>query len=178
MITETSESVERRLIHQRRVTCSGFARSDGTWDIEGHLIDTVTESVELVTGTIAPGEPMHEMRLCITIDLEMRIIDAQARTLHGPYPVCGEINATYRSLIGLQIKPGFTQLVKRQFRDELGCTHLNELLPPMATAAFQLLLPIWAQMGKPFNMVGGCHALRFDGDIVRKYFPDQFRAPD
>lgn len=177
MAMNVFEAVERRQIKERRITCRGFARTDGLWDIEGHLVDTSTEPIDLPVGQVAPGAPLHEMRIRVTIDIDMNIVDLEAKTLHGPYPVCGLINEAYRSLIGVRIQAGYNQLVKGRFRNELGCTHLTELLPPMATAAFQLLLPVWGRMGRPTNVVGGCHAMRVDGDVVRLYFPDQFR-PD
>jgi len=55
---------------------------------------------------------------------------------------------------------------------------MTELLPPMASTAFQLL---WADggfegadapgSGRRTSPLGGCHALKLDGVIVRTYFP-------
>ena len=106
------------------------------------------------------------------------IHDASARTVHGPYRLCGDITASYRQLIGLRIEPGFTQTVKRMFRGVRGCSHITELLPPMATVAFQIL---WsdpdefrtanaASGPQRSSPLGGCHALRLDGEVVRLHF--------
>ena len=60
-----------------------------------------------------------------------------------------------------------------------GCTHLTELLGPMATTAYQAL---WDQLidveqqnsGKAAvrYALNGCHALNADGELVRLYFSD------
>ena len=167
----------RRQIHLRRISCAGFARDDGLWDIEGRLIDTKPEPVNLPDRRVEADEAIHEMLVCLTIDREFMIHDAWARTLHSPYRTCGAINASYAQLIGLRIQPGFTQTVKRLFRGTLGCTHLTELVPPMATTAFQAL---WNER-KPSpgpSPLDGCHALRRDGEVVRIHFPHAFAARD
>ena len=62
----------RSLLHKRSVDCYGYLRDDGLYDIEGHLIDVKTYTVEeLDRGPIPPGEPIHEMWLRLTIDNAM-----------------------------------------------------------------------------------------------------------
>lgn len=177
--------VGRRCVHTRRIVCEGFEREDGLFDIEGTLTDTKPVELNLPERVIAPGEPIHLMKVRLTIDADFVIHDADAQTLHAPYGVCGSIADSYRQLLGLRIQPGFTQIVKRKFRGALGCSHMTELLPPMATTAFQML---WSQPqtfpgaqerggGQRASPLGGCHALRLDGDVVRLYFPQHFLRP-
>ena len=60
-----------------------------------------------------------------------------------------------------------------------GCTHLVELLGPMATTAYQTLVgqrrkkpqPEDAPRRKPWHL-DTCHALASDGPIVKKDWPD------
>lgn len=167
----------RKPLHLRRISCEGFLREDGLIEIEGLLIDTKPVPLQLVNKALEAGEPIHQMRVRLTIDQERRIVDAQAWSEHTPYPDCMEVEAGYRKLIGMRIEPGFTREVKRLFRGTMGCSHMTELLPPMASTAFQVM---WAD--GDFNTVddqgsaqrtsplGGCHALRLDGQIVRTYF--------
>jgi hypothetical protein len=168
----------RKPIHLRRISCEGFEREDGLFEIEGLLIDTKPNPVELVTGRLAAGKPIHQMRVVWVIDRERTILQVRASTEHSPYPVCGEIAPAYSQLVGLRIEPGFTAAVKRMFRSVRGCSHMTELLPPMASTAFQML---WADGGfdsadaprseRRTSPLGGCHALKLDGVIVRTYFP-------
>jgi hypothetical protein len=173
----SSAGVHRRPLHLRRIHCEGFARDDGLFDIEGLLVDTKPVPLRLVNREVPAGEPIHRMRVVLTIDRTRTIVQAQAFTESSPYPDCGEIAAAYGRLVGLRIEPGFTRAVKRLFRGTLGCSHMTELLPPMASTAFQVL---WADgdyggadaqgSAQRTSPLGGCHALRLDGRIVKTYF--------
>lgn len=168
----------RRPVHLRRITCEGFVREDGLIDIEGLLVDTKPEALRLVTRDVPAGEPIHQMRVRLTVDRERRIVDAQAFSEQNPYATCSEVEAGYRRLVGMRIEPGFTRQVKRLMRGVEGCTHMTELLPPMASTLFQV---IWADgefatnegaaSGQRTSPLGGCHALRLDGHIVKTFFP-------
>ena len=169
----------RRELHLRRIVCTGFERDDGRWDIEGRLTDTRPVPLPLPEKTVAPGAAIHDMLVCLTIDRDFTIHDAWARTLAGPYRTCAEINQRYTQLIGLRIEPGFTGKVKRLFRGVLGCSHLTELLPPMATTAFQVRWSypsVGRDVAGSTTPLGGCHALRLDGEVVQRYFRQGFGA--
>lgn len=170
--------VPRKPLHLRRISCEGFQREDGLIDLEGLLIDTKPVPLKLVNREVLPSEPIHQMRARLTIDLDLHILDAHVYSEHAPYPDCAQMEANYRQLVGMRIGPGFTREVKRMFHGIQGCSHMTELMVPLASTAFQV---IWAN--KDFTMVdaqgsaqrtsplGGCHGLRMDGPIVRTYFP-------
>lgn len=179
MVAAPQSPVSRRPVHLRRISCEGYERDDGLYDIVGTLIDTKPFPIDMTEKSLAANEAIHHMTVCLTIDQERLIHDVVARTVHGPHAVCGAITESYRKLIGQRIQPGFTKTVKRLFRGDLGCTHMTELLPPMATTAFQML---WRsaddvtdaeQPERRNSPLGGCHALKLDGEIVRLHFPDQ-----
>ncbi|WP_382157987.1 DUF2889 domain-containing protein [Hydrogenophaga sp. ANAO-22] len=172
--------VTRRQVHLRRIHCEGFERDDGLFDIVGTLIDTKPFPIELEEKSVGENQPIHHMSLCLTIDRDRLIHGVEAHTVEGPHAVCGAITESYRRLIGQRIQPGFILVAKRLFRAELGCTHMTELLPPMATTAFQML---WSgaddvtdreQPEHRNSPLGGCHALKTDGEIVRLHFPEQY----
>ena len=104
------------------------------------------KSIIFNTITISDGISMgtQGMRLRMTIDRERCIVDLQAWTEASPYPDCAEIEPAYRQLIGHRIEPGFTQLVKQLFRRTAGCSHMTELLPPMASTMWPRCQ--WAQV--------------------------------
>jgi hypothetical protein len=170
--------VARRQIHQRRITCEAFEREDGLIELEGLLVDTKPVPVRLVTGkTVPPARPIHQMRVRLAVDRDGVIREARAYSEVSPYPECAGIEAAYRQLVGMRIQAGFPQAVKRLFRGIGGCTHITELIPPMATILFQVL---WADSdfvgstgrgpGERPTPVGGCHGLRLDGEVARTYF--------
>ncbi len=129
----------RKPLHMRRISCEGFQREDGLIDLEGLLIDTKPVPLNLVNRDVPPGEPIHQMRVRLTIDRELNILDACVYSEHTPYPDCAEVEAFYRQLVGLRIGPGFTREVKRMFRGTQGCSHMTELLAPLASTAFQVI---------------------------------------
>jgi len=138
---------------------------------------------------IEADEPFHEMRLRLVIDIDLNIREAIAETVHAPYTGCTDINAAYADLAGLNLGPGFMKQVRDRFGGKAGCTHLTELLGPAVTTAMQtvwhvrdqlslpraLRLPPQAFNGRPPE-VDRCHALRTDGNAVRKHYP-QFHTP-
>ncbi|HWQ39540.1 MAG TPA: DUF2889 domain-containing protein [Burkholderiales bacterium] len=176
-----SSPVARRLLHSRRVACFGYARDDGLWDIEGHLVDTKTYDLhDLDRGPTPAGQPLHEMWLRLTVDIDLNIVAVEAKTVWGPYAICGEITPNFQRLKGLAIRPGFSQKSRELLGGVEGCTHLVELLGPIATTAFQT---VYSEKVKRDRTVGGkkrpalidsCHAWASDGPVVERRFPEFF----
>lgn len=188
------DEVVRTPIHTRRVECVGYRRSDGLWDIEGRLLDTRSYDMTFYDGReLAAGGPLHQMRLTITLDQDFVIRDAAAASEHTPYPICPEIAPAYRQLIGLRLGPGFSQKVRELFKGRAGCTHLTELLGPMATTAFQTLTarkhegpdtgPESEQPGGVARtrlagrLIDACHGWRSDGEPIRVQYPERYTGP-
>jgi hypothetical protein len=164
--------------HQRSIVVRAYARSDGLWDIEGHLTDAWPEPVRAADRVLPAGEPMHAMWLRLTVDRTATIVAALAVTDAGPYgEACGTIAPDYGQLVGVQIARGYRDAVRRLFGRTAGCTHMNELAGAMGSAALQALWSAMAQdpERKPFS-IDGCHALTSSGPQVAKYFPRWFKA--
>ncbi len=169
-------STARRLVQRRSINLQVYARADGLWDIEAELIDTKTRDFELATGLRRAGQPIHHMRLTLTIDIAFHIVDIEARTLAAPYPgYCEDYGDAYRSLIGLNLLHGFSQAVRQRLHGALGCTHITELTRVLPTAAIQafageVVRPEASDGKQPFQL-DRCHALRLDGPAVLRYYP-------
>ena len=168
----------RAPVHHRHIDCRGYRREDGLFDIEGHLVDTKAYPFDNAwRGPIPPGEPLHDMWLRLTVDEELTVIEAQAETSAGPYPVCPAITPAFFKLEGLRIGPGWRRAVQARLGGVQGCTHLVELLGPLATTAFQTVYPLRAPDTagdadeRPPPHLGSCHALARDGEIVRQHHP-------
>jgi hypothetical protein len=171
-----SAPVARRPIHTRQVVCQGFRREDGLWDIEGRLVDT--KSYDFPNrdrgGVIAAGEPIHEMVVRVTIDDSLVIRQIEAVTLHAPFGICSEVAPTFAALEGVSLGPGFLKLVRHRFGGVAGCTHLIELMAPIATTAFQTLVTqVETKSGSALRerLIDSCHALSADGDVVAREWP-------
>jgi hypothetical protein len=178
-------------VHTRRIECQGFRRKDGLWDIEGTLVDTRTDEMETFgRGRIAPGEHLHEMWLRMTVDSDLRVIRIDAKTVHAPYPDCPNFPQRFGKLVGEHIGPGWTAKVRLLLGGRWGCTHLVELLGPLATTAVQTvyawraeaLADVSDSVSPPSEFINTCHALADGTEVVRRLWPDhesvQAKNPD
>ena len=190
----------RQHLHTRRVTCQGFYRDDGLWDIEGRITDEKTyDHANEWRGSLKPGDFVHDMSIRLTIDHRFTIVDVEAVTDSSPYRICGDIAPNFRKLIGLRIGAGFTRAVKERLGGVHGCTHLVELLGPVATTAFQtagsrkaneLQNAYRQKIGKPAKprdpnqpqrkpyMLDNCHTWASDSEVTRRWVPQFYTGPD
>ena len=81
------------------------------------------------------------MWLRLTIDDRLVIHAVEAATDASPYSICPAVAPHFQSLKGLRIDPGFQKQVRDLLGGTAGCTHLVELLGPVATTAFQTVFP-------------------------------------
>lgn len=183
-----SPPTQRTRFHTRHVECAGYRRADGLWDIEGRLRDTKTYDLSFYDGKqLEPGQALHEMQVRLTVDDHLHIHAAEACTLHAPFPLCPEISHAYQQLVGLSIGPGFSQKVRELFKGPGGCTHITELLGPMATTAFQTVssglrhlasqLPPEQQHGATKltpRWIDSCYGWKSDGEPVAVQFPELY----
>ena len=139
-VTSLSPAVPREAVHKRQINCNGFVRADGLYDIEAELTDHKTYDFPSdFRGTVTPDLAVHHMVLRITIDRARVIQHAEAITITGPYAICPTANAVFDNLVGLQIGPGWRRKVQAAIGGRHGCTHITELLGPVATIAYQTL---------------------------------------
>jgi hypothetical protein len=183
---------QRQHIHSRDVSCRGYRRSDGLWDIEGHLTDIKTYPFDSEhRGHIEPGDPVHGMWIRLTVDNNFTVKAIEAVIDKAPFGPCSDIVGKFQSLVGLSIGAGWTRAIRERLDGVNGCKHLSELLGPIATTAFQTIYPILfrerADKAKARGDTGGskerpalldaCHIFATDGVVVHKYWPDHYTGP-
>lgn len=187
--------VERQLIHSRDIICRGYRRTDGLWDIEGRLSDTKTYEFHTEErGTIHPGDHIHGMWLRLTVDDDFHVHGVEAVTDDSPYRACPAVAPNFQRLVGLTIGPGWTRAVKERLGGVQGCTHLVEMLGPLATVAFQTIFTLLAreraerektEAGRPLEskqtsrptLLNMCHVLSSDGEVARRHWPEFYTGP-
>lgn len=180
-----SNPAPRKLIHTRRIECKGYEREDGLWDIEANLVDTKSYAHARHHGgrERQAGEPVHNMWLRLTIDLDMVVHEAEAHTEAGPYPTCGDITPNFRKLVGLKIGPGWRRDIGLRVGGIKGCTHMVELLGPLGTTAFQATgrARQARNAGKPMTkrpyQIDACHIYKQDGPAVLERWPQFHTGP-
>lgn len=169
-------STARKELHTRQITCTGYKRDDGLWDVDAHITDTKTYAFDnAYRGSIEPGDKLHDMWIRITVDEHLLIHDFIAVTDQSPYACCPDITPIFKKLIGQKIAAGWTIRVKKLVGGLQGCTHLTDLIGPATTTIFQTMAGISKGRGsnetsKPFY-IGGCHAWASDGEQVLTHHP-------
>ena len=186
-----TEPAGRKLAHTRVVTCHGFQREDGFWDIEGRIVDKKPYGFANKDrgGRIEAGEALHDMSIRLTINAELEVIDVEAVIDASPYNYCKCVTSVAKNLVGLQIAPGWTNKSRAAMGKNRGCTHLTELLGPIATTAIQTMASERIKLesesrkhqtedrkGYKSPFIGSCHALAASSPVVEMHWPDQYQS--
>ncbi|MCW5700798.1 MAG: DUF2889 domain-containing protein [Rhodospirillales bacterium] len=175
-----TKPVSRDHIHTREIRCRGFQRQDRLWDIEGTLEDTKTYSFDNKDRNgIASGEPIHGMRIRLTVDDDLQVHAVEVATDAGPFHICGDIAEAYSELRGLKIGRGWRKDVLARLAGVHGCTHLTDLLlGPMTTTALQTVAAARSRRARSDKdgsrpaLIDSCHALAGDGPVVAREWPE------
>jgi hypothetical protein len=179
---------EREKKHRRQIDCEGFERADGLWDIDVHMTDTRTYDCTYDEyhrdGLIRAGEPVHDMWLRFTIDLDFLIHDVQAASDQTPFGICPRAADSMRDLIGLRIGGGWMKQVRERVGSDRSCTHLMDLLGQLAATAYQTLHAALEERDaerpdrdKP-PILDTCLALSSSGPVVKNLWPEFYRPPE
>ena len=180
-----SNPVPRRHLHTRKIVCEGYERDDGLFDIEARIVDTKTyETEDPYRGKRAAGMPVHDMQVRLTLDRGYVVRAIEVTTNDAPYDICPTVAPGYQKLIGARVGAGWRKAVTESVGRTKGCTHITELLMPVATVAFQTM-GNWkaerdksaAEMTKP-SYIDGCKAWASDGPVVERLFPMFYRKPE
>jgi len=179
-----SKPANRKLAHTRVVTCHGYQRDDELWDIEGRIVDTKPYRFKNQDrgGWIEADEALHDMSIRLTINLDLEVVDADAVTDESPYNYCKRVASVAQNLIGLKIAPGWTQKSKLAMGSTRGCTHLTELLGPVATTAIQTIASENFKRSEansePRNnlFINSCHTYADDSPVVKLHWPEHYRG--
>ena len=174
-----SSPAPRRHLHTRTIKCEGYEREDGLFDIEAQIIDVkAQDSEEPYRGLRKAGAHVHDMQVRLTLDRAMTVRAIEVTTNHAPYDVCPSVAPGYQALVGAKIGAGWRKAVTEAVGRTKGCTHITELLMPMATVAFQTMgnwKPGEVGAEKP-RFIDGCKAWSSEGPVVKRLFPMHYRG--
>jgi hypothetical protein len=183
-IADPPPVIGRRVLHTRRIEMTGYERDDGLYEVEGRLLDTKTTPFKMGDGsTLNPGEPLHQMWIRLVYDEQMLVHDVFSGVDFAPYGECSNAPAALQKLRGLSMKTGWSQEIRSRLGGALGCTHLTQMLQPMATTAFQTLSAIRLSRPSPLDAAGrpykidSCWTFSAAGDVVKRRWP-QFARID
>ncbi len=176
-----SSPAPRENIHTRQIECQGFRREDGLWDIEANLTDVKSYEVDRNwRGKVAPGDPIHDLWVRLTLDDDLLITAIETASDVTPYELCPTVADNFQALVGVRIAPGWNRQVKSRVGGVRGCTHIVELMSVLATVAFQTIFSLrekelTAGDKKP-PMLDTCLAWDTSGPVVKAQYPAWYKG--
>jgi hypothetical protein len=175
--------VQRREVHHRVIDMKAYAREDGLFDIEARLTDRKPFPFQR---TAAPepwpaGSALHDLTIRMTVDDQYVVCQMAAASDVTPFGICKETESTLSVLVGERIASGWAQKVKERLRGTAGCTHLMEMLIPMATTAIQGVRGLHPERrravganGEPLSL-DSCYAYARHRDVVKMAWPEHYQ---
>jgi len=184
-----SPAAPRRKFHTRNIVCDGYKRDDGLWDIEARILDTKAYAYdEPMRGRREAGDAVHDMRVRLTVDDDLLVHAIEVAMPATPYGTCQGAMPAFQALVGKRIGLGWRRAVNEAVGGTRGCTHVRELLFPMATVAFQTISG-WSEdetgdsaelernrNARPY-FIDGCKAWASDGEVVARFHPRWAKRP-
>lgn len=176
---------EREELHFRRMDMRGYRRRDGLYEVEGRLTDRKSQDFKVFSGTrVVPAhEPVHDMGVRLVFDDKFVVREVHTFTGTAPYPSCPEGGRALQTLVGVAMTSGWSKEVRSRLAGARSCTHLKEMLIPLATVAYQTLgaertnaPPQLDATGRPVK-IDSCYAYSAGGELVREHWPQFYRQP-
>ena len=175
-----AEPASRRPIHRRVIEMEAYVRDDGLHDIEARLVDRKPfPFVRMSSPVPTPaGDPLHDISIRMTVDGDYVVRDLIASSDTTPWPLCKQATDTLSVLVGERIARGWSSKVKERLRGAASCTHLMEMLIPMATTAFQGIRGLHPEQARSVNADGvpskidTCFAYGREREVVRMLWPE------
>jgi hypothetical protein len=181
-----AEPSARREIHHRIIDMRAFAREDGLYDVEAHLVDRKPFDFKRLSSPepLPAGQAVHDLWVRMTVDEDYVVRSLVASSDATPWgAICREAESTLSVLVGEKIARGWSSKVKERLRGSASCTHLMEVLIPMATTAFQGIRAMHperlrnADSAAVAGLVDTCYAYGREREVVQRLWPQHYRKP-
>lgn len=179
-----SQDDSREELHWRQIDMRAFRRKDGLYEVEGRLTDRKPHHFEPWSGggrSVPANEPIHDMGVRILFDEGLLVLDIATFSDAYPYDVCQSGGESLQGLKGLRMTGGWGKEVRERVGAERSCTHLRELLVPLATVAYQALGQVYRERplrldatGRPVK-INSCFAYADSGPLVQRLWPQFYR---
>lgn len=174
-------------LHFRRIDMRAWRRSDGLFELEGRVTDRKPFDFEPwhdAGHAVPTGEPIHDMGVRLVYDRDLCIHGVETFTEAAPYGECPDGGRALQTLVGVRMASGWNKEVRSRLGGPRACTHLMELLIPMATTAFQSLSVVNRGRvdrvdadGRPLK-IDSCYAYGAERELVRMHWPQFHRRSD
>jgi hypothetical protein len=162
-----------------------YAREDGLYDVEAHLEDRKPFDFTRLSSPqpVPAGQALHDLWVRLTVDSDFVVRSIEAASDITPWGICREAESTLSVLVGERIARGWSAKVKEQLRGASSCTHLMEMLIPLATTAMQGILALRSERNASVDANGvphkidSCYAYGRQHEVVMRLWPQHYRPP-
>lgn len=178
-----SPTQARRELHQRALDMRTYQREDGLYEVEARLVDRKPFAFKRESSPqpVPAGAALHDLCLRITLDDDYVVRQIEAASEVTPWAICRQAETTLLVLVGERIARGWSTKVKERLRGAAGCTHLMEMLIPMATTALQGIRGIHLERTRAVDAQGvplkidSCYAYGRQREVVKMLWPEHHR---
>jgi Protein of unknown function (DUF2889) len=178
-----SAPAARREIHHRLIEMRAYARDDGLYDVEAHLVDRKPFDFvrDSSTEPIPAGTALHDLWVRMTVDGDYTVRAIEAASDVTPWALCKQAEATLQVMVGERLVRGWSSIVKERLRGPASCTHLMEMLIPAATTALQGIRGLHAERRRAVDANGvplkldSCFAFAREREVVLQLWPQHHR---
>jgi len=181
---QADTEVTREELHRRTIDFRGYRRSDGLFEVIAHLTDSKPHAFTppAESRTVAAGSPIHDMVLSVVFDADMVVRGVTPGMQAFPYGQCAAGGDALQALLGLCIGAGWSGEVRKRLPAGEVCTHLREILVPLASAAYQTMTELRSHLlhatdasGKPAK-IDSCYAYGASRALVKHFWPAHHSA--
>jgi hypothetical protein len=181
-----SAATSRREIHHRVIDMKAYVREDGLYDVEAHLVDRKPFAFHRISSPepLPAGQPLHDLWIRLTLDSQYTVRHIEAASDVTPFGVCKEAENTLGVLVGERLVAGWSRLVKSRLRGSASCTHLMEMLIPIATTALQGIRGLDVRRHHDVDANGvprqldSCYAYSRQREVVKVIWPQHYQPED
>jgi hypothetical protein len=119
-------------VHTREISLATYPHNDSEIIVEGILTDKSHGKIFNIMGKIREPGIIHHMVVRLLIKgSPLRIAHAEAQMHHVPMDACRSTLDTLEKTIGIEVKSGYSNIIRKTIGGEKGCTHLTHLLTVM-----------------------------------------------
>jgi hypothetical protein len=174
----------REELHFRRIDMRAWRRSDGLFEVESRLTDQKpSDFLRPRTDKFVPaGQPLHDLGVRVVFDGDLTVTAVSTFTDAAPVEDCWDGGRALQAMVGVKMTSGWSKEVRERLSGARSCTHLRELLMPMATTAFQAIAGLRMNRPEPLDATGrpkkidSCYAFGAERELVLRFWPEFYRG--
>jgi hypothetical protein len=123
---------QKKSIHNRNISLVTYPHNDSEIIVEGTLMDRRGKKIFNILGKVVePGIVHHMVVRLLVKGNPLMIVHAEAEMHHVPMEDCRSTLVSLEKIIGIEVRSGFSNIIRKTIGGKNGCTHLTHLVTVM-----------------------------------------------